>query len=96
MLRKRPRLRRIQRCLAQLQHFTQLEFALEPVQRPQHIPLHVGEITTQRILRKQIRMPRLNALQALRSVIAETWIKLKILRQLADFLRLFDQPLLKA
>ncbi|MNC69678.1 hypothetical protein D3C75_1203980 [compost metagenome] len=89
---KRCRFRRIQCSLTQLQHLAELELALQPVQRPQHIPLHLSEITTQRILRKHLRVPRLNPLQTLRSVIGKTRIETEILRQLANLLRLLDQP----
>ena len=95
VFRKRRRLRRIQRSLAQLQNLAQLEFALEPVQCPQQVLLHFREIAAQRVLRKQVRVPRLNCLQTLRAVIGETRIETEILRQFANLLRLLDQAWLE-
>ena len=40
-------------------------------------------------------MPCGNRLQALRCVVGKSWIETEVLRQLADCLRLFDQPRLK-
>ncbi|MNV79211.1 hypothetical protein D3C71_1727520 [compost metagenome] len=80
MHRINRRLRCIERRLAQFKHLTELELALEPVQRTQQILLFVAEITPQRVLRKQVRVPRLDSLQALRRIVGEARIEAEIRR----------------
>lgn len=81
---------------AEFEDFGEFEFALQPVQRPQQIPFNRGEITAQRVFRKEVFVPCGDRLQALRRVLGEAWIETEILWQFADFLRLLDQALLEA